>query len=62
MTSQEARDARDLDEFRSAVLEFGQTVEKPQWLSGKICPREVPREIRISHGQIFRQFLRLFHW
>ena len=28
----------------------GQTVEKLQELSGKICPREVPREIRLSRG------------
>ena len=29
---------------------LGQTVEKLQELSGKICPREVPREIRHSRG------------
>ena len=30
---------------------LGQTVEKPQELSGKICLREVLREIRLSEGK-----------
>ena len=44
---------------------LGQTVEKPQELSGKFFPREVPREIRLIslitqgtlHGQISRKSL-----
>ena len=34
----------------SSSLYLGQTVEKPQELAGKICPREVLREIRLSRG------------
>ena len=45
---------------------MGQTVEKLQELSGKICPREVPRNISLitqgtSRGKISRQLLRLFN-
>ena len=29
---------------------LGQTVDKPQELSGKICTRDVLREIRLSRG------------
>ena len=48
------------------IVSVGQTVKKPQELSGKICSREVPREIRLitqgtSCGQISWQFLSLFH-
>ena len=28
----------------------GKTVEKPQELPGKVCPKEIPREIRLSRG------------
>ena len=53
---------QDQDQWLLAMKPLGQTVEKPNELSGKICPREVPREIRLFRGgQISRQFLRLFH-
>ena len=43
-----------------------QTVKSLKGLSGKICPREVQRVIRLitrgtSHGQIFQTILRTFH-
>ena len=54
-----------------------QTVKSPKGLSGKICPREVPKVIRLSQGaqpqgkvslpkeplmgKFFRQSLRMFH-
>ena len=34
----------------SILLNLVQTVESPMRLSGKICPREVPRVMRISQG------------
>ena len=32
-------------------MTVGKTVEKPQELSGKVCTREVLREIRLSRGR-----------
>ena len=40
--------------FEVALLALGQTVEKPEALSGQICHREVPRESNFPEGRIHK--------